>query len=297
MVAVLPKEIMKGGWAVIRVSAILWAVAGCVTCTAAELDLHDVVMLQQHALALSQAQEGMLLTIEDAYAEAIDAIDKSRNAMEDAGKRAREARAAAIDDVLTQDQQATLGRMFRELRKSGSQEQLAKDVEHLAQLLPTLKKLKAIKSVTVLEGLEREGMNLPKPPPNGAAMVQVDTHFFFEQPLELNGDDQLALRETLGNYRSFDAYGGGKFCGGFHPDANIQLVTDDGTIQMLVCFGCAEMRIGDGASNLMVEIDKDAYSTLRTMCRRSFRHRQGRLIPAAFPDMKKAEPGVGAASR
>jgi hypothetical protein len=280
----------------IRESAILWAVAVCLTCPAAEWSLHDVIRLQEEELALSDAQKQTLLTIEDAYMCAIDALDKSRKTMEEAIAGARIANAAAINDVLTQDQQATLGDMFREFRESESQEQLARDVEHLAQLLPTLKKLKAIKSVTVLEGLERKGMDLPKPPPNGPPMVQVGTHFFFEQPLELDEDVQLAIKETVGNYRYFGAYAGGKFCGGFHPDANIRIDTDHGMIQMLVCFGCAEIRIVDGAGELMVEIEKEAYWALEAICRRSFRHRKAGVIPAALSVIKKAEPSVGADS-
>jgi hypothetical protein len=277
--------------------AIVWIVAISCACPAAEWELHEVVTLHDDKLELSESQQMTLTTIGDPYFYARNALVESRDALDKSIAELKASHAQAVRDALTQPQQAILAQLFREWKETESEGQLDRDVDHLTSLLPILKKLRAIKSVAVLEGLERKAMELPKPAPNGPAMIQVDKHFFFEQPIELDKDDELSIMQTVTDYRSFDTYAGGKFCGGFHPDVNIRLVTDHGIVQMLVCFGCAEIRIIDGGTELMVEIEKQAYSALEMICRRTFRHRKGRVRPVVFPETRKAEPSKDLSSR
>lgn len=278
----------------IRYAVVFCTAAVCVACCAGEWELHEFLLLHDDELQISDAQQHNLQTVQEPLFVARTSLAQSRDAIDDGIRQIKEAHAAAVRDVLTPDQQNRLDELFGEWTESASKDQLTKDVDHLTRLLPVLEKLKVLKAVTVLEGLERTRMAAPKPP-NGPAMVQVDKHFFFEQPVELSKDDQLLLEQTVTSYRSFGTYAGGKFCGGFHPDANIRLATQNGMIQMLVCFGCAEIQIVDGANSVMVEIEKEAYWALEAICRRSFRHREGGVIPKVFsaPVQKSDDSGVG----
>jgi hypothetical protein len=152
-------------------------------------------------------------------------------------------------------------------------EQQANDIQHLRELLPILEKLQTRKSITVLEGPQRKGTELPTVSADDQSVEHVGGHFFFKEPLVLNREDELSILSIASSYTSFRPFGGPKLCGGFHPDANIRVATQHGTVQILVCFGCGEALFIDGENRALVEIERDAKQTLHTVCLRNFRQR------------------------
>lgn len=175
--------------------------------------------------------------------------------------------------LLTSEQKSALAaertkRQEEEYRKTQS-----KEIEHLKKLLPILEKLRSTESISILEGPQRTGKDLPMAPLNDQSVVHVGKHFFFAEPLALSRDDEILALATVSSYKSFGAHLEGKFCGGFHPDANIRLMTEHGTVQALLCFGCQEIKFIDGDNHLMVEVETDAYRILRDLCLRNFKQR------------------------
>jgi hypothetical protein len=241
----------------------------------------------------SDAQEDAPRRGDDAALRAENGSSEPEDLTDEAITQAREARAASIREAISRDDIDLFSKRIRQNREALWPEKIAKDIDHLNRLLPVLSKLRKIKSVDILEGPARHEGQPPKTPPAGAAIVYVDKHFFFEKPLDLDDDDELSLREFATNYRSFGTYEGEKLCGGFHPDANIRIITDQGVVQMLACFGCSQIRVIDDTTDMMMELEEEAHRTLATLCDRRFRHR----TPDAVADEEKAEPGVGADSR
>ena len=127
--------------------------------------------------------------------------------------------------------------------------------------------------MTLLEGPEHKRMEMPKAPADGQSVEFVGEHFFFKEPLVLNREDELSVLSTASSYKSFRPFRGFKGCGGFHPDLNIRMTTQHGVVQILVCFGCAEVLFVDGENRALVEIEGAAYQTLFNVCRRNFRQR------------------------
>lgn len=283
----------------------LWCCVGCCVGAAAEPYLDELFSIEsevigaretkpvdvEKTLEVPEEKEEVISDIDGSFVEAKNALRETRRALQQAIVQTQQAQSAAIRAVLSDEERDTLDELLHDHRERLSQKQITADVAYLKSLLPILEKLKAIQSMTVLEGTARKEEDLPKPP-KGPAVVHVDKHVFFEPQLDLKSDDELRLREVVRSFRSFSAYAGDKFCGGFHPDANICFVTEHGTVQMLVCFSCHDVQIIDGKTALMVGLEDDAYEDITRICSRRFRHRR----PAAAKD-KMAEQGVGADSR
>jgi hypothetical protein len=282
----------------------LWCCVGCCVGAAFEPYLDNPFSLEsevigaretkpdvEKTLEVSEEKEEVISDIDVSFNRAKNALRETRRALEQAIVEARQAQSAAIRAVLSEEERDTLDDLLHGHRERLSRKQITADVAYLKSLLPILEKLKAIQSMTVLEGTARKEEDLPKPP-KVPAVVHVDKHVFFEPQLDLDLDDELRLREVVRSYRSFSAYAGGKFCGGFHPDANIRLVTEHGMVQMLVCFSCHEVQIIDGKTALMVELEDDAYEDITRICSRGFRHRR----PAAAEE-NMAEQSNAADSR
>lgn len=72
------------------------------------------------------------------------------------------------------------------------------------------------------------------------ATVRIDVYPFYAQTLPLNETLITGLRQVLGAPKSYAAWSGEKFCGGFHPDYAVLWSTPMGELHTLVCFGCHE---------------------------------------------------------
>ncbi len=152
--------------------------------------------------------------------------------------------------------------------------QYSRDIEFLPKLLTFLREIENMQTLEVLEGPQRADDGTIPAPKSDEPVVRVDTHWFHSEPLVIEADDSVTLAATIRNYKSFAAYAGGKFCGGFHPDANIRIRTRGGDVLILVCFGCAEARIIAKDVDIKVELETEAYSKLRSVCYWAFRRHE-----------------------
>jgi hypothetical protein len=225
------------------------------------------------AVEVSEEQAEQIGEVEEEFKTELNTLEQQLEELtEKLAIKRKELESKRLNLLTPQQREAMLAERF----KSGEallRDKQAGEIRHLRILLPILEKLKTRQSITVLEGPERKSMELPTAPADDSSVEHVGKHFFFKEPLVLNSEDELAILSTVTSYRSFHPFRGLKFCGGFHPDANIRIVTQHGTIQMLVCFGCGEVLFVDGENRVHTDIESTAYQTLRVVCLRNFRKR------------------------
>lgn len=226
------------------------------------------------AVEVSEEQADQIRDVEDEFATELKPLEQQVEELtEKLVAKRQEFENKRLGLLTPQQREAMLAERFRS-GETSLREKQADDIRHLRKLIPILKKLQTRQSLSVLEGPERKSMELPTAPADDPAVEHVGKHFFFKEPLVLNSEDELTILSTATSYRSFHPFRGLKFCGGFHPDANIRIVTQHGTIQMLVCFGCGEVLFIDGENQVRADIESTAYQTLRDVCDRNFRKRE-----------------------
>lgn len=215
-------------------------------------------------------QSEKLFQIERSYAEKLGNLYEQVCVAKKQLQSKEEAYQAAQFDILTPAQRDSVDAEHRE----NVRYRMDIDVDYLAQFLPVLKKLRRVQSMTLLEGPERTETKLPVAPQDDGTVIHVKEHFFFKEPLVLTRDDEISLLDAICNYKAYGPHFG-KLCGGFHPDVHIQLETEEGAVQMLVCFGCAEAKFLHGEAEAWVDIEEDAYRQIKNICERNFRKRGG----------------------
>jgi len=82
---------------------------------------------------------------------------------------------------------------------------------------------------------------------------------YYEETLALKDADAKALTELVSQKSSFHAWGGMKWCGGFHPDYLIEWVVGKEVYQMAVCLGCHEVRVYGPKLEHYWDVDEEAY--------------------------------------
>ncbi len=247
--------------------------ASLVLASIAQAQEPDVALFGVDMIEVSKEQAELISEVEEKFYEESELLEEQLQAV----KKSIASKRAAVDtaklNLLSADQRATLAMSRQQRQEDEWRTRQVDEIEHLNNILPILEKLRTTKSFSILEGPQRKGMALPTAPLDERSIVHVGEHFFFSDPLALPRDDEIVAVATASSYKSFSAYEGGKLCGGFHPDANLRLITEHGAVQVLVCFGCAEAKFVDGESQLMVEIEREAYNSFRDICLRNFRHR------------------------
>jgi|GEM_PF-3821204 len=133
-------------------------------------------------------------------------------------------------------------------------------LEEVGSILPIIG---TATTVELYEGLKRTGMKEFVMPEPGEQTFQFLSYTFYKTKLTIQTRDALMLQEICSNHRSFGGYLGGKFCGGFHPDALIRFNGPEGQVDVLVCFGCAEALVRVGEKEVMLEIESPGYYRLR----------------------------------
>lgn len=260
-------------------AAIFAVTASLVWASVAQAQEPDVVYFGDDKIEVSEEQAERIREVQKRFDEESELQRKQLQELTKSLASQRAAVDTAKLNLLSAGQRAALAIRRQKRQEEEWRTRQANEIEHIKNLLPILEKLRATKSFSILEGPQRKGMDLPKAPVDEQSIVYVGKHFFFSDPLALPPDEEIAAVATAGSYKSFGAYLGGKLCGGFHPDANLRFITEHGTVQVLVCFGCAEAMLIDGESRLMVEIEREAYNALRDICMRNFRHRAHIGIP------------------
>lgn len=92
---------------------------------------------------------------------------------------------------------------------------------------------------------------------------------YHAEPLDCDPTIAGRLTALVVDERHLAGLGGGKFCGGFHPDLRL----DYGGVAVLVCFGCREIRYATSSTTVTFDLTEAALAKLETIARQVFLHR------------------------
>ena len=86
---------------------------------------------------------------------------------------------------------------------------------------------------------------------------------FYKEAKKIHKDDIVSLKKTVKHPQAFQKYTAAKGCGGFHPD--FALVYTDGkeTVEIHLCFGCGEMKIFHGKTEVYCEMSQRGKNTFK----------------------------------
>ena len=87
---------------------------------------------------------------------------------------------------------------------------------------------------------------------------------FRSEESKLSVEQERVLVKILSDPSSYQPYTGPKLCGGFHPDACIEVESRGETLRLLLCYGCDECLIFGPQSALHVEINESAVEKLES---------------------------------
>jgi len=91
---------------------------------------------------------------------------------------------------------------------------------------------------------------------------------FYERPLSIAAADVEELRRLSVAADSFSPYGGPKACGGYHPDYCLAWKDGPTTYELLICFGCHEMKLFSPKQEELADIRKDAFERFETILKK-----------------------------
>ena len=179
------------------------------------------------------------------------------------------ARDAEIEASLTPEQQ----RRLQDGRIADLREQVDREVRFLRDIAPIVVDIAKADTLVVYEGLPRLDENGIRRETAEHKTFQKEGYYFYAEPLGVRPGVVERLRKIVANYRSFLAYGGPKFCGGYHPDLCLEWRTQDQVHRVYLCFGCHEGQFVGPKYDYMVDIDEPAYEELFKTAVSLFKHR------------------------
>jgi hypothetical protein len=75
--------------------------------------------------------------------------------------------------------------------------------------------------------------------------------------------DLSSLRSLLAKEGTITEWGGGKACGGFHPDFCVTWLEGRDRVVVHICLTCHEVRIEKGAASFLYDLGKESYDELK----------------------------------
>ena len=137
----------------------------------------------------------------------------------------------------------------------------ARPVTDVSQLAGVLQGVTRAGSLFLYEGLphptsERELFQRER---LSQEVVQIRGEWFYRTPRKVEPDDEKVLRRLCASEESFMKYDGSKRCGGFHADYCLQWEDRDAKWQVLVCFGCREVKFYGPEIALLADIGPEAF--------------------------------------
>ncbi|RYD84048.1 MAG: hypothetical protein EOP84_06610 [Verrucomicrobiaceae bacterium] len=140
-------------------------------------------------------------------------------------------------------------------------------VTNLSQLTTAFEGIVRAGSLSLYEGLphptaERELFQREK---NSQEIVQFGGEPFYQTPLEVKPGDEELLRRFCSSAESFAVYSGPKRCGGFHADYCLQWQEGDVKWQVLVCFGCQEVKFYGPDTALRADVGPEVFKRLQAL--------------------------------
>jgi len=100
-------------------------------------------------------------------------------------------------------------------------------------------------------------------------VLQHDGFWYHAEPLACPPAMAARITALVVDPKNLAGPGGGKFCGGFHPDIRL----DYGRTTVLVCLGCRDIRYASGNLTATFDLTQEALRALEAIARESFRHR------------------------
>jgi hypothetical protein len=155
----------------------------------------------------------------------------------------------------------------------------------LVQFTPIAAAIQSASTLKLYEGLPHPGWE-PKQLERELATkktVEIRGSPFYAQPMAVAEEEFEPLRRLCAAKDSYWSYGGGKFCGGFHPDYCLTWTDGGDEYQLLICFGCHEMKLYGPKQELLVDIRDDAIAQFDERLRK---HREQRPKPQTFLDKR-----------
>jgi hypothetical protein len=152
----------------------------------------------------------------------------------------------------------------------------AKDLE---QFTPISEGIRRASALTLYEGLPHQSWDAEQLKKELAAKKTIQLHAFpfYEAPLALAAEEVAALSKLSSAADSYWSYAGPKKCGGFHPDYCLSWKDGDATWQLLICFGCHEMKLYGPKAELIADLREDAFRAFEAILKK---HRDQRPEPA-----------------
>lgn len=129
--------------------------------------------------------------------------------------------------------------------------------EELSQFTPISEGVRRASSLTLFEGLPHQNWDYDQHQRELATKKTVVIHDFpfYERPLVLSTDEVAELRRLCAAAGSYSSYSGEKLCGGYHPDYCLTWKDDTATYDLMICFGCEEMKLYGPQNYLIADLN------------------------------------------
>lgn len=99
---------------------------------------------------------------------------------------------------------------------------------------------------------------------------QTDRFWYHADPIRCSPAVAARLTALVIDPANLAGPGGGKFCGGFHPDLRL----DYGGVTVLVCFGCRDIRYQTTDTTVTFDLTEASLDAFQAIAREIFRHRE-----------------------
>ena len=135
--------------------------------------------------------------------------------------------------------------------------------EELYEFTPISEGVRRASSLTLFEGLPHPMWESDQLETELGSKETILIHDFpfYERPLVVAPDDVEPLRSLCAATGSYSSYMGEKLCGGYHPDYCLRWEDDTETYDLMICFGCGEMKFY-GPENYLIADLKAEFETL-----------------------------------
>jgi hypothetical protein len=153
-----------------------------------------------------------------------------------------------------------------ELKMSDEELQADSEENFARQIKPIVAEIQAATSVTIYEGLPHQRhKRMLFDELATKKTVTLHSFPFYDVAITPTEADAAKLIAICGQQKTFGIYRGAKLCGGFHPDWCVEFKKDSDVYQMLVCFGCREVRLYGPRNQVFSDLDKGTMKSLREL--------------------------------
>jgi len=187
-------------------------------------------------IAVSEIQDKKLSALENRLNNDIERLEENLRTTQQKLRQQLFDRTSALDTALTPEQSKSLN----EERRAETKQHAKEYVEFMEEFANYLEAVSAANALTIYEGLPRAPDAELEKIKNQNKTIEIDGWAFYAEPLPAKSSIIEKLRSSLVDYKTFEPYSGGKFCGGFHPDFCVEWKTGDKTYYVQICLGCFE---------------------------------------------------------